>query len=120
MAGSFGFERGDHYQVSIACGERILLPAVRDAEKESLIIADGFSCQEQIAQRTDRRAVHLAQVIQMALRRNPDGMTTSSPETETIRSQPASPARVLPAMLFGAGAILAGVLLARVLERRSL
>ena len=44
MAGSFGFERGDHYDVSIKCGERVLLPAVRNATKDTLIIADGFSC----------------------------------------------------------------------------
>jgi Fe-S oxidoreductase len=63
MAGSFGFEPGDHYEVSSACGERNLLPAVRAADSQTLIIADGFSCREQIAQSTDRRAVHLAQVL---------------------------------------------------------
>jgi Fe-S oxidoreductase len=67
MAGSFGFEK-DHYDVSIKCGERVLLPAVRAAARDTLIIADGFSCREQIAQTTDRHALHLAQVIQMALR----------------------------------------------------
>src|SRR6202030_3137121 len=66
MAGIFGFEQA-HYDVSIKCGERVLLPAVRDAAKDTLIIADGVSCQEQIAQTTDRRALHLAQVIQMAM-----------------------------------------------------
>jgi len=66
MAGSFGFEK-DHYDVSIKVGERALLPAVRDAAEDTLIIADGFSCREQIAQTTDRRALHLAQVIQMAM-----------------------------------------------------
>src|SRR5438128_10669569 len=69
MAGSFGFEK-DHYDVSIKCGERILLPAVRAAARDTLIIADGFSCREQIAQATDRHALHLAQVVQMALREN--------------------------------------------------
>jgi FAD/FMN-containing dehydrogenase/Fe-S oxidoreductase len=67
MAGSFGFEPGEHYEVSIACGERVLLPAVRRAANDELIVADGFSCREQIAQRTDRRALHLAEVLQMAL-----------------------------------------------------
>ena len=67
MAGSFGFEK-DHFDVSIKCGERVLLPAVRAAARDTLIIADGFSCREQIAQTTDRHALHLAQVIQMALR----------------------------------------------------
>jgi Fe-S oxidoreductase len=68
MTGSFGFEPGDHYDVSIACGERKLLPAVRAASGETLIIADGFSCREQIAQTTNRRAVHLAQVLAAAYR----------------------------------------------------
>src|SRR5205807_3773707 len=66
MAGSFGFEK-DHYDVSIACGERVLLPAVRNADKDTLIIADGFSCREQIAQTTHRQALHLAPVIQLAM-----------------------------------------------------
>ena len=67
MAGAFGFERGEHYDVSIACGERVLLPAVRAAPADTLIVANGFSCREQITQTTDREAVHLAQVIKMAL-----------------------------------------------------
>jgi Fe-S oxidoreductase len=66
MAGSFGFEQ-DKYEVSIACGERVLLPAVRNAAPGDLIIADGFSCREQIAQTTGREALHLAQVLQTAL-----------------------------------------------------
>jgi FAD/FMN-containing dehydrogenase/Fe-S oxidoreductase len=65
MAGSFGFE-ADKYEVSVAVGERSLLPAVRKADASTLVIADGFSCREQIAQLTDRRALHLAEVIQMA------------------------------------------------------
>jgi Fe-S oxidoreductase len=65
MAGSFGFE-GSKYDISIAIGERCLLPAVRKAEASTIIIADGFSCREQIAQQTDRHALHLAEVIQMA------------------------------------------------------
>src|SRR5207237_4812741 len=67
MAGSFGFEK-DNYDVSLAIGELELLPAVRSAPPEWLIIADGFSCREQIAQGTHRHALHLAEVIQMALR----------------------------------------------------
>jgi Fe-S oxidoreductase len=62
MAGSFGFER-EKYDVSMACGERVLLPAVRAASDETLLIADGFSCREQIAQSTGRRALHLAEVL---------------------------------------------------------
>jgi Fe-S oxidoreductase len=67
MAGAFGFERGEHYRVSIACGERVLLPAARGAPPDSLIVANGFSCREQIAQTTGRRAMHLADVLALAL-----------------------------------------------------
>ena len=65
MAGAFGFEE-KHYDISIRIGERVLLPAVREADRDTLIIADGFSCREQIAQTTGRQALHLAQVLQMA------------------------------------------------------
>jgi Fe-S oxidoreductase len=65
MAGAFGFER-DKFDVSIAVGERVLLPAVRAAPAETVILADGFSCREQISQTTNRRAVHLAELVQLA------------------------------------------------------
>ena len=78
MAGSFGFER-DHYHVSQAVGERRLLPAVRTASKDTLIIADGFSCREQIAQATDRHALHLADVLALA-RSDPQERTEDYPE----------------------------------------
>jgi FAD/FMN-containing dehydrogenase/Fe-S oxidoreductase len=67
LAGSFGYE-ADHYDISMKIGERMLLPAVRAAPEATLVVADGFSCREQIAHATDRRAVHLAEVLQMALR----------------------------------------------------
>jgi FAD/FMN-containing dehydrogenase/Fe-S oxidoreductase len=73
MAGSFGFEKGERYEVSVRCGERALLPAVRQAPADTLIVADGFSCREQIAQGTARRGLHLAQVLQLALREAGDG-----------------------------------------------
>jgi len=66
MAGPFGFEKGK-YAVSQAIGERVLLPAVRKAEPDTLIISDGFSCREQIVQGTGREALHLAEVLQRAL-----------------------------------------------------
>jgi hypothetical protein len=80
MAGAFGFEAGDHYDVSIKAGERVLLPAVREAEKDTLIIADGFSCREQISQPTDRQALHLAEVLRMALDDGPSGPSGEYPE----------------------------------------
>jgi hypothetical protein len=67
MAGSFGFEPGDKYEVSMNCGEQVLLPAVRGADQHTLILADGFSCRTQIEQATSRRALHLARAIQLAL-----------------------------------------------------
>jgi FAD/FMN-containing dehydrogenase/Fe-S oxidoreductase len=66
MAGPFGFS-AEKSSVSLAIGERVLLPAVRALEAETLIVSDGFSCREQILQSTGRRAVHLAEVLQLAL-----------------------------------------------------
>ncbi|MDQ2697132.1 MAG: FAD-binding protein [Pseudomonadota bacterium] len=79
MAGPFGFE-ADHYALSLRIGERVLLPAVRRADQETLIVTDGYACGEQIAQTTDRRALHLAQVLQMALRQGPRGPRQDYPE----------------------------------------
>src|SRR5262249_20507341 len=72
MAGAFGFEK-EKYEISMRIGERVLLPKVREAERTTLIVADGFSCREQIAQSTSREALHLAQLLQMALRDGPAG-----------------------------------------------
>ena len=66
MAGPFGFI-ADKFAVSQAIGERVLLPAVRRAAPDTVIVSDGFSCREQIAQATGRRAIHLADAIQLAL-----------------------------------------------------
>jgi len=66
LAGNFGFERG-HYDVSVAAGEQVLLPAVREAAPGTHVLADGFSCRTQIAQQTDRTGTHLAQLIARAL-----------------------------------------------------
>jgi len=65
MAGPFGFER-DKFPIAQAIGERVLLPAVRSATPDTIVVADGFSCREQIWQSTGRRAVHLAEVLQKA------------------------------------------------------
>lgn len=62
MAGAFGFERA-HYDVSVACGERVLLPAVRAAPEDTWILTNGFSCREQITQLTDRHTLHLAELL---------------------------------------------------------
>jgi hypothetical protein len=90
MAGAFGYEKGDHYDVSIACGERALLPAVRDADDQTLIIADGFSCREQISQESDRHALHLAEAIQFAKgggdQKRPEGRMLASRRKEFVRA----------------------------------
>ena len=66
MAGAFGYEK-DHYDVSIKCGERVLLPAVRKAGRDTLILADGFSCREQIEQRTGRETMHIASLLEQRM-----------------------------------------------------
>ena len=84
MAGSFGFEEGDRYEVSVRCGERVLFPVVRQANPETLIIADGFSCREQIRQGTEREALHSVQVLQMALRQSAMAKIATPPERPFI------------------------------------
>ncbi|MGI9003750.1 MAG: FAD-binding and (Fe-S)-binding domain-containing protein [Pseudonocardia sp.] len=66
LAGNFGFEKG-HYAVSMACAERVLLPAVRSADPEVAVLADGFSCRTQLRQAGMREPVHLAQLAARAL-----------------------------------------------------
>jgi Fe-S oxidoreductase len=68
MAGAFGFEAGDHYRVSIAAGERALLPAVRASDDDTWIVTGGFSCREQIEQQTGRTVLHPAELLATALR----------------------------------------------------
>jgi len=65
MAGPFGFER-DKFAIAQAIGERVLLPAVRGAAPDTIVVADGFSCREQIRQSTGRTALHLADVLHSA------------------------------------------------------
>jgi FAD/FMN-containing dehydrogenase/Fe-S oxidoreductase len=62
MAGPFGFER-DKFDISQRLAERGLLPAVRSADETTILIADGFSCREQIAQNSNRRGLHLSEVL---------------------------------------------------------
>jgi FAD/FMN-containing dehydrogenase/Fe-S oxidoreductase len=111
MAGSFGFEAGEKYEVSQAAGERVLLPRVREAPDHALVLADGFSCRTQIEQNTDRRALHLAQAIRMALRDGPGGPTTARPEDGESATVPTAPGRgarlVLAAAALGAAGLLA-------------
>ena len=68
LAGSFGYEAGEHYRISMSAAERSLLPAVRGAEEDTLVVADGFSCRTQIKHGANRRALHTAEVLREALR----------------------------------------------------
>ena len=69
MAGAFGFER-DHYEVSHAVGERVLLPAVREAPPGTYIVTNGFSCREQVTQLAGRRVWHVAELLAEGLARS--------------------------------------------------
>ncbi|MGW0854844.1 FAD-binding and (Fe-S)-binding domain-containing protein [Streptomyces sp. NPDC002690] len=71
LAGNFGFEKG-HWDVSVACAEEQLLPAVRSAAPGTEILADGFSCRTQLEQLAGVRAKHLAEVLAEGLERESD------------------------------------------------
>ncbi len=117
MAGSFGFEH-DKYEISAAIGELELLPAVRKAPAGWLIIADGFSCREQIAQGTDRHALHLAEVLQMAL--DPPNAADPFPESAIVRERDAEIQSSMKRAGAGIAAIAAGsVLLWQLTRNRS-
>ena len=110
MAGSFGFEHGK-YAVSQAIGELELLPAVRQAPADWLIIADGFSCREQIAQGTGRHALHLAEVLQMALQPSVLDKDDPYPESRMIREREADVWESMKRAGIGLTAVAAGTLL---------
>src|SRR5690606_13084841 len=116
MAGSFGFE-AEKYDVSIGAGERVLLPAVRGAGRDTIIITDGFSCREQIRQTTDRRALHLAQVLRMALEsdRLPAGRT---PESYARALAPRELVELPSPSAYTVAALGAGLAVGRSEERR--
>ncbi|MBV8207461.1 MAG: FAD-binding protein [Acidobacteria bacterium] len=107
MAGSFGFEK-DKYDVSIAVGEHTLLPAVRKAGLRTYVIADGFSCREQIEQTTDRHALHLAEVVQSAIQHGPTGASGMLPERAFIvpHQQAVRRSKLRAGVLVGAAAAL--------------
>jgi Fe-S oxidoreductase len=69
LAGSFGYEAGEHYDVSMKAAERVLMPALREADPGKLVITDGFSCRSQIEHCGQPAPLHLAQVLKKALDR---------------------------------------------------
>ena len=104
MAGAFGFEE-EHYDVSIASGEHALLPAVREASDDTLLVTDGFSCREQIAQTTDRRALHLAEVLHRAMRSGGQQQEKGQPPARRrdVRTRKAGGGSVWGRLLEGVG-----------------
>jgi len=120
MAGSFGFEP-DKYELSVAIGELELLPAVRQAPPDWLIIADGFSCREQIAQGSPRRALHLAEVLKMALTQSREAHAPDSgsyPESPGTHRREAEVLQSMKHAGLGLAALVAGGLLLWGLSRR--
>jgi Fe-S oxidoreductase len=117
MAGSFGFEP-DKYDISIAIGELELLPAVRQAPPDWLIIADGFSCREQIAQCSPRHALHLAEVLQMALNGESAPGSHPYPESERTRRREAEVFQSMKRAGLGLAAVAAGGALLWELSKR--
>jgi FAD/FMN-containing dehydrogenase/Fe-S oxidoreductase len=107
MAGSFGFE-AEKYEISMKVGERRLLPRVRQVDGSTLVVADGFSCREQIAAGAGREPLHLAQVLQLAMR---ERHRESRPPA--VRATRAGARPALLGLAFGSVAVLALFALAR-------
>jgi FAD/FMN-containing dehydrogenase/Fe-S oxidoreductase len=117
MAGSFGFKQ-EHFDTSLKIGNLVLLPAVRTASKETLIVADGFSCREQIRQLTDRRGLHLAEVLHLAMQHaiergrgiaRANGYRPTYPERSYFKQNriaPGPPRRLGMSALVGVSAVL--------------
>jgi FAD/FMN-containing dehydrogenase/Fe-S oxidoreductase len=118
MAGSFGFEASKQ-RTSVQIGELVLLPAVRQAARDTLIIADGFSCREQIAQCTDRRALHLAQAMQLALRPELLPATEEKPEARIEGARRRAQATMEAKSALAGIALLAGAIYVATRNRRS-
>jgi Fe-S oxidoreductase len=116
MAGPFGFE-AEHYDVAMRIGERHLLPAVRQAAKDTVIIANGFSCRTQMAQSSDRHPLHLAELLLMAFEAGPNGHRRSYPEL-AYQNTPVPILKTGTVALIGA-ALVGGVIAARALSRRA-
>jgi Fe-S oxidoreductase len=118
MAGSFGYEKGKKYEVSIAAGERVLLPKVRAAHSTTVIVADGFSCKEQIAQGTHRRPLHLAEVMKIAIDEGPDAKPTDFPERSLIEGRVAAQKRSMIRAGVVSVAVVGGLAVWTVARRR--
>jgi FAD/FMN-containing dehydrogenase/Fe-S oxidoreductase len=115
MAGAFGFE-AEHYAISMQIGEQHLLPSVRQAAKDTLILADGFSCRTQIAQGSDRHPLHLSELLLMAFDTDPRTSVRSYPELSYVLTHP--PVLAGSTVTLVGAALVGGMLVARMLNRR--
>jgi Fe-S oxidoreductase len=111
MAGAFGFVAGERYEMSVAVGEYELLPKVRAAKLDTIIVAEGFSCREQIAQETDRQALHPAELLQMAMHEGPEGAAGDMPERRMVADR----RRAVRTSMLKTAAVLAGTVVGVVL-----
>src|SRR3954454_5992466 len=92
------------------CGEQALLPAVHDAGRETVVVADGFSCKTQIEQAgTGRRALHVAQVMKLAREHGPEAYTAGGPEPADYEVKPPAPPDVKRRRAVALGVAAAGV-----------
>ncbi|MFI2651431.1 FAD-binding and (Fe-S)-binding domain-containing protein [Micromonospora fulviviridis] len=112
LAGNFGFEQG-HYEVSDACAERVLLPAVRDAAETDVVLADGFSCRTQVEQGASagRSAIHLAELLRAGLHhdtvpRRPEQSWSDRPRPPSATARWAAAALVAAALLAPVAALV--------------
>jgi Fe-S oxidoreductase len=108
LAGSWGFEAGK-YDISVGCGEQALLPAVRQADPDTVVVADGFSCQTQIADTVaGRTARHAAEVMALARGADHAGQPAPRPARRIVRTvgPAAATASLGAAMLWAAGRIV--------------
>jgi Fe-S oxidoreductase len=118
MAGSWGFEAG-HHELSMRIGEQSLLPKVRSAPPDALIVADGFSCKTQIEQSgIGRRALHLAEVLQLARDHGPAARAGPPENGRRKRPEPLSAGHGRRAAALAAVPISAGVAAAVARRRR--
>ena len=106
LAGSFGYEAG-HHDISMSIGNKVLLPKVREATPDTLLVADGFSCRQQIAHGTPRQALHTAEVLALALDANqaaPTRKPTKRRPIETGHTQSSASNPLLPLAAVGLAA----------------
>jgi Fe-S oxidoreductase len=119
LAGSWGFEKG-HHEISMQCGEQALLPAVRAAAQDTIVVANGFSCKTQIEQSdANRRALHIAQVMKMAHEHGPRGSTSAAPETPyyAVKPTPRAQREIARTTAMGTGAAIAAAAIGHLARR---